>query len=411
MIRMQESLQMEPYRGLLFMKRNTIVVFLISFFLMSCSSIYQNAIADTHQQIDPYNHLLKHGIEKAFNMEDQAATDAFQKVIEIDRNNPIGYAFLALVHLFFYEMSFDPKEREKNQEAMLGYVTEAVTKGENRITKNAQDDQAYFAMALAKMAKVRWAILHKRYFLITTETMDVWHNIEKAEKENPKYFDYHFPIGLLLYHLDHIQGVTRFFSSLLITPGDRKKGLAELELVAKNGFLLKDLAKAELSAVYLNFEKEPARALSYLKELKEKFPGNYNFSFALAITLSDLHRFDEAFAIAGGIESAIRAGTPPFVPQLQPRYDQLMGKIFFDQGRYTQASEYFHKSLKDLSPYNARVRAWALVRLGMIHDIDRERKQAIDYYSKSLEVEGGEGTAQVEAKRYLKSPYVSLYKP
>jgi hypothetical protein len=46
----------------------------------------------------------------------------------------------------------------------------------------------------------------------------------------------------------------------------------------------------------------------------------------------------------------------------------------------------------------------------MIHDVRKERKQAEDYYSRALQVKGGEGAAQVEARQYLKTPYVPLPK-
>jgi tetratricopeptide (TPR) repeat protein len=82
-----------------------------------------------------------------------------------------------------------------------------------------------------------------------------------------------------------------------------------------------------------------------------------------------------------------------------------MGRIFFNKGEYELSLEYFYNVLKDTSFYNARSRVWAFVRLGMIHDIRKERKQAEEYYLKALEEEGGEGAAQVEAKKYLKIPY------
>jgi tetratricopeptide (TPR) repeat protein len=386
-----------------------------AFFFVLCSLhlilTYGTASASTPPQPDPFNLLLRQGIEKTFNMESVQAISAFQKVVELDRGNPTGYAFLALAHLFLYEMSVEPQDRGKNEEAMLRYIDETMTKGEKRIGRNPQDDQAYFAMALAKIAKIRWAIPQKRYFTITNEAIDTCTYVEKAEKENPKNYDYHFPTGLLHYHLDQLHGMARLFSFWMITNGNSKKGLREMEQVAGKGYLLKELAQAELAAVYLNFEKDPARALPYIQELKKKFPSNYNFSFALANTLSELHRFAEAFAIAQEIGTAIQAGTPPFIPQLQPRYDQLMGKILLDQGEYTQASEYFQKTLKDLSPCNTRIRAWALVRMGMIQDIRKDRKQAVDYYNKSLDMEGGEGAAQVEAQKYLKTPYAPPLKP
>jgi tetratricopeptide (TPR) repeat protein len=88
-----------------------------------------------------------------------------------------------------------------------------------------------------------------------------------------------------------------------------------------------------------------------------------------------------------------------------------MGRIFFNEGEYAKASEYLEKVLMDKAPYNARVRASALVRLGMIHDALKERKQAEDYYNRALAEKGGEGLAQVEARKYLNNPYVPPPKP
>ena len=110
-----------------------------------------------------------------------------------------------------------------------------------------------------------------------------------------------------------------------------------------------------------------------------------------AAFIADLHRYEEASDIAREIEINIQAGTPPFVPQLQPRYNQLMGRILFNQGEYDKSMEYLYSVLTDTSFYNARSRVWAFVRLGMINDIRKKRTQALEYYQKALEVEEGEG--------------------
>jgi tetratricopeptide (TPR) repeat protein len=178
-----------------------------------------------------------------------------------------------------------------------------------------------------------------------------------------------------------------------------------LEVAAQKGYLFKYLAKAELLSAYANFEKQPERALPLARELNEKFPRNYNVLFALANIFSELGRSEEAFSVAREIENGIQSGTPPFRPELWPRCFQLMGKIYFDRGEYPRSSEYLIRALQDHASYNARVRAWALVRLGMIHDVRKERALAQEYYQKALEVKGGEGAAQVAAKQYLETPY------
>jgi Tetratricopeptide repeat. len=356
-------------------------------------------------QANLFRFYLRQGIEKAFNLDNQNANIYLQKALELDPENPTGYAYMAMVCFFSYEMSFEPKDRDRNQEFMLRNIGEAIAKGEKRIENNSKDGQAYFAIALAKIVKVHWAIHQKKYFLIAQETSNIWDYLEKAKEGDPQNYDIYFLMGLLHSHIDYLPGLTRFISSILITSGNRQKGLQELELAAQKGYLLKELAQAELSSAYLNFEKQPARALPFARELKEKFPNNYNFLFALANILSDLHRFEEAFEIAREIERSIQAGIPPFVPQLQPRYNQLMGRILFNQGEYDKAEEYFQKALKDTALYNARVRALAFLRIGMIYDARKEREQAKEYYSRALEVEGGEGAAQIEAKKYLDTPY------
>jgi tetratricopeptide (TPR) repeat protein len=394
-----------------FMKERYRKIIFIAFYSIFLVFAVVTEIKAAQIQENQIRLYLRQGIGKAFNLDNQNANIYLQKALDLDMENPTGYAYMAMVCFFSYEMSFEPKDRDRNQEFMLRNIGEAIAKGEKRIENNSKDGQAYFAVALAKIVKVHWAIHQKKYFLIAQEISNIWDYLEKAKEGDPQNYDVYFLMGLLHYHIDYLPGLTRFLSSLLITSGNRQKGLQELELAAQKSYLLKELAQSELSSAYLNFEKQPAKALPLARELKKKFPNNYNFLFALANILSDLRRFEEAFEIARQIERGIQGSIPPFVPQLQPRYNQLMGRILFTQGEYDKAAGYFQNALKDTALYNARVRVLAFLRIGMIHDARKERKQAEEYYSKALEVEGGEGAAQIEAKKYLNTPYVSPTKP
>jgi len=387
------------------MRRSSTTFLLLTVLLIALLSP-ANAIAVSPMQAEPLHTILRTGAERIFNLDTQGAVVQFQKAVGLDRENPVGYAFLALTYLFAYEMNFEQKDRETNQGYMLRYADEAVALGEKRLAKKPDDVQAHYAVVLAKIAKVRWAIGLKRYTVIVQETTNIWDYCEKIKKEDPQHFDVYFPMGLLHYHLDMLPGFSRFISSLLITSGDRKKGIQELELAAQKGDLLKELAQAELVSVYSNYEKMPQRALPMARKLRDTYPRNYNFSFALANIVADLHRFDEAYAIARDIEKGIATRTPPYVPQLQTRYALLMGRILFNELKYDQAAVYLEQARKETAPFNARVRAWALVRLGMISDARKDRKKAQDYYSQAIDVEGGEGAAQVEARKYLSTPYV-----
>jgi tetratricopeptide (TPR) repeat protein len=354
---------------------------------------------------DEIQTFLRRGVEKGLNLSDQEAVAELTKALELDRKSPVAYAYLAMAYLFSYETGLDEKEKKKSETSLLRAVEDTQTLAEKRLEENPRNADACFSMAIARMVKNRWEILHRNYFRAFREAQVVWDLLEKTRDLDPRNFDVYYPMGVLHYHLAQLGGVTRWITSLFITSGDREKGLREFETAYEKGRLMRDLAASSLVSAYSGYEKQPARALPLAKKLKEKYPDNYNFSFALVNIYSDLGRYEEAMAVAGEIGNEIKAGRPPYRRELWPRYHQALGKISFDQGEYEKAAEYFKQALKDTAPYNNRVRAWALVRLGMIHDLRKERKQAEDYYRKALDLEGAEGLAQRAAREYLETPY------
>ena len=381
-----------------------ILIFAFLPILLSC--VVPAEIDAATIQTNRFHLYLKQGIDKAFNLEKANAIDLLKKAIELEPENPAGYAYLAMIHLFSYEMSFDLDAQKKDQEAIIRNVGIALEKGQKRLENNPKDSEAYLAMALAKIAKVNWAIHEKRYLVMAQETANIWNYLEKASAAEPNNFDIYFLMGLLHYHIDHLPGLTHLSSSLLITSGDSQKGLKEIELAAQKGDLLRNIAQTELLSVYRIFEKKPALALPVIRELREKFPNNYNYLLLQAHIFAELKRFDEAFALAREAENNIKIAKAPYSPKLQSRYNQLMGNIYFNQGDYDKATLFFQKVQQDTAFYNIRVRIWTLVRLGMIQDIRKDRARAQEYYFQALEVEGSEGIAKVEARKYLQTPYV-----
>jgi len=378
----------------------------VATFLFLCSvQVLASETKVTELRTGSYSNHLMSAVGKSFNMEDVAADASLKKAIELEPDNPMGYALEAMLHLFEYEMCFSLEQRQKAKEAIFYYSEQALVRGDKRIARFPKDAQAHLAMALAKISKVYWAIKEKRYLIMAQETLHVWKYLEAAKAADPGNHDVDFLMGLLHYHIDHYAGLTGFLSSVFITEGNRSKGLEELQTAAQQGFLLRDIAQVELASIYLIYEKQPAKALPIILELKKKFPNNYNFVFSHGVTLLELRRFAEAEAIAAQIEKNISSKTPPYVPQLQPRYYQLIGRIHFNREEYGRAETYFQKAVQDASFYNVRTKARSLLYIGMIHDLRHERKYAEDYYQRVLQIEGAEGAAQIEARKYLKEPY------
>lgn len=386
--------------SLLFFSRK--LAFFLILFYVGISGLKAWAASPAAEGIK--RHLIS-GIEKGLNLQEKEAYAEFKRAIELNRQNPLSYSFLAMAYLFFYETSFTEKEKIEIETALLRTVREAEKIAAEEIEGSPPRAETYLALALAKMMKNRYEILQKNYFRAFREAQQVYKTLETVQQLDAQNYEVYYLLGVLHYHLQHLPGLARFLSALFITAADQEKGIQELEIAAQKSLFMADLARANLVSIYGGYEKKYAKALPLAQYLNKKYPQNYNFNFALANIFSELGQFAAAVAQAKEIEENLRALRFSYRLELWPRYYQLLGKIYFDQGRYEQAREYFNLALKDQAFYNARVRAWALVRLGMIHDLLKERKLAEEYYQKALEVEGAEGLAQRTAREYLKTPY------
>jgi tetratricopeptide (TPR) repeat protein len=382
------------------------IVFLLLFYcFLKPDIVFATISGTTELSTNSFQNHLVQAIRKSFNLEDAAADTLLKKAIELEPENPTGYAMEAMLHLLAYEMCFSPERRQKEKEAIFHYTEETFLRGQKRLFRHPKDSQAYLAMALAKIAKASWAIKEKHYLVLIQETSSIWDYLEAAKSMDPHNDDVDFLMGLLHYHIDHFAGMIGIVSSLMVVEGNRRQGLTEIQTTAQKGYLLREMAQAQLASIYLTYEKQPAKALPILEDLKIKFPNNYHFHFTYCLALLELNRFAEAEAIASWIAKQISTGTPPFVPQLLPRYYQLIGRMHFKKGEYGRAESFFQKAATDKAFYNIRTQAKSLLYIGMIHDIRQERKYAEDYYRRVLKMNGAEGSAKIEAKEYLKKPY------
>ncbi len=226
-------------------------------------------------------------------------------------------------------------------------IEDGQVRAEKKIEKNPQDASAYFSLAIARMVKNRRELMRKNYFRALREARNVWECLERTRELDPGNYDVYYPLGVLHYHLGQISGVTRWITNWFVTPGDREQGLKEFALASEKGTLLRDLACSSLVSAYSGYEKQSARALPLALRLREKYPHNYNFSFALGNILSDLGQTEEALSVAREIANGIKSGSPPYQPELWPRHSLLSGKIALDQGEYDKATEYFKQAFKD----------------------------------------------------------------
>jgi len=116
------------------------------------------------------------------------------------------------------------------------------------------------------------------------------------------------------------------------------------------------------------FEKKAWAGFAHYPGIKgEIFPSIIDFCSLWPVTLSDLDRFDEAFATTQEIEKGFQVGKSPFVHQLRPRFWSVDGTYLFSIRRNMPKPQITSKGSQGYSCFiTRRTRASAFTGLGMI---------------------------------------------
>ena len=172
----------------------------------------------------------------------------------------------------------DSATREKFQ-AALG---RAETAASARLSKNPNDLDALFAMAMASGLRADYtALIDKRNMASLGYTKDANAWAAKLLKQSPQYYDAYLATGLSKYIVGSLIAPVRWLLHFGGYDGDKKQGIAELQLTADHGHYLAPFARLLLAVSYLR-EKDRPHAREILAGLRDEFPGNPLFPREIA---------------------------------------------------------------------------------------------------------------------------------
>lgn len=86
---------------------------IFSFLLLASMSVFAAEARIPELRTSSFQTNLLSGISKSFNLEDAAADASLKKAVDLEPDNPVGYAMEAMLHLFAYEMCFSLEQRQK----------------------------------------------------------------------------------------------------------------------------------------------------------------------------------------------------------------------------------------------------------------------------------------------------------
>jgi len=172
------------------------------------------------------------------------------------------------------KLNAEPAARERFNAALI----QAESRAQARLAKDAKDQDALLAMALASGLRADYAALIEKRNLASlrfTKVATGW--CQKLLAVDPQCYDAHLATGISQYLIGSMHAPVRWLVRVGGLSGDKAAGINELQLTAQRGRYLAPFSRILLAIAYVR-DKDAPRARRMLVSLRNDFPQNPLFA-------------------------------------------------------------------------------------------------------------------------------------
>jgi tetratricopeptide (TPR) repeat protein len=239
-----------------------------------------------------FEELRRSGLDALYNIDYDKAERDFKEIVKLLPNHPGGYQLLAarvwiktlyesrrLQGSLYSSASFyssgDDKVDPKIVKEFRNYTREAKRLAEAKLKQEPKNIEALDFLANTEGLQAAFEeAVERRHFAALRDGNDAVNRHREVLKLDPKYIDAQITIGLYEYVVGSLPLPVKILAGATGFRGSKKRGLALLEQVAKEGRWARDDAKSVLILLYRR-EKRFEDMLKLTRELSEKYPRNY----------------------------------------------------------------------------------------------------------------------------------------
>ena len=280
-----------------------------------------------------FDSLRRSGVEALYNLDYDKAQKDFKEMIRLYPNHPAGPQLMAarvwiktlyesrrLQSSLYSSESFyssgDDKVDPKVVAEFRSLTRESKRMSETRLKKDPKDIEALYWLGATQGLKASFEeAVERRHFAALKDGNDSVDHHRDVLKLDPNYIDVGITIGLYEYVVGSLPLPIKVVAGITGFRGSKKKGLAWVERVAKEGTWAHDDAKTLLIILYTR-EKRYQDVLANARELTAKYPRNYLYRLEAAGALVAQAEIERK---AKNIDAAVKAEREAFAT-----FDELL---------------------------------------------------------------------------------------
>jgi tetratricopeptide (TPR) repeat protein len=393
------------------------VVGVVGLLLMIALSVEaQQASASTPWLTDAerarFEELRRDGLDALYNIDYDKAQRDFKEIVQLYPNHPGGYQLLAarlwiktlyesrrLQSSLYSSASFyangDDKVDPKIVTEFRNLTREAKRLAEARLKQDPKNIEALDFLANTEGLKASFEeAVERRHFAALRDGNDAVDHHREVLKLDPKYVDAQITIGLYEYVVGSLPLPVKVIAGATGYRGSKKRGLAMLEQVAREGHWAQDDAKTVLVLLYTR-EKRFEDVLKLTRELSAKYPRNYLLRLETADALVSLAEVKRKNKDVAGAVQAEKEAFATFDELLRDRNvrdtaSRALDLIHFKYGEVLLTAGYNDRAAKEFLAATKVDRAEAgLVTMahlyaGRSYDEAGKREEALAQYKEVL---------------------------
>jgi len=310
------------------------------------------------------------GFEALSNLDYETARKNFKEIARLFPNYPAGPQFLAdtlwIETLYrtrrlqsslydsdsFYSENED-KADPKTVDQFRTWMREAKQLAQARLKQYPRDAEALYFLGATEGLKASFEeAVERRHFAALKDGSNAVDRHREVIKIDPSFHDAEITIGLYDYVVGALPLPQKIIAGVVGFHGSKKRGLATLERVAKEGNWVRDDAKTLLIVLYTR-EKRFAETAAMARELGAKYPRNYLYRLEAADALVSQAALErganhgtgsnasesEAFATFEALlrDKTVRETAAPAFDLIHFKY----GEALFTAGHFDRAAKEF----------------------------------------------------------------------